>query len=809
MSDNTTSVKFKLNTFAIDGQLKNIIRRRVKKCNMILIEGIFLFNLYILHLCKFDFDISINSNTIRRCVRLLLRDSSSSRKGKNGDIPNQEEEDTLISIIFNQFNNLLFENRLDIFVDNEDATMKPIEYTCDVYFTNLIQHIETNFKRYQKKYLIAKLYYLLDGKLSQAEIRAIIYKIQQHINGNVEYNYISEHKLDRFTKIVNKTNEIRQIIDGFISSEKYTLKSKIQYDISHEKTIKLTSKQNILEYLKYFHLILEELNTLGIGGFNIVPQFRPKIRHITFDQRILCPIYNEWKNVNIGTNMFKQNYNKYFDMMFNIRHMNKYRHLLSTHPYITTFSTNGYEVSVHLEKIKTNRKKQKGFTKRKKKEQHLKIDFETEYKNWIKKQIGIKSLTFNVGDLKSTDDFILDTFDLGGADIGNQVVIDIEMQNGMHKTINKNYLNDIAHVTINRKKLDDFKSENSEMRVIDKKLSNCNTKTTDDQTYIKYMQEIRDNWDAIWEYHTKDKIFAINFDSYVNKDKAISRVAREIIRDIKDKSTVPKRYIKYFDDEMFEKTKDRPILLAVGNGNGTGTISNTKGTSPKGSIKKLINELSKYCIIIQTPEPNTSKYCSECMKSDHKSELQGVEVYKYPAKKNFKRENDNHERRFKETFTNFYSRCNGNVLCPPIEQRIKMTESAKHNTHVLKRKLHELKRANHKNKMTRELVQITKNEIDRLDGLVNEFECYDNESYRLRRCAARHLHSNNRCILLERNVNAAINMIKIMLTIITTGKLGNFAIKKNNSRNKKSNKNRKKRVSKKIKNVVRKTKKDA
>src|SRR5207253_10872252 len=73
---------------------------------------------------------------------------------------------------------------------------------------------------------------------------------------------------------------------------------------------------------------------------------------------------------------------------------------------------------------------------------------------------------------------------------------------------------------------------------------------------------------------------------------------------------------------------DKPILFAAGKGNGSMTISNTKGSGPKGPIKSLIKELSKYAVVVLTPEDNTSRLCNIC-----KEDVSHVEVFKTKSKK--------------------------------------------------------------------------------------------------------------------------------------------------------------------------------
>jgi len=56
----------------------------------------------------------------------------------------------------------------------------------------------------------------------------------------------------------------------------------------------------------------------------------------------------------------------------------------------------------------------------------------------------------------------------------------------------------------------------------------------------------------------------------------------------------------------------KPVLLFVGKGNGSLTISNVCGSGMKGPIKHIIHEMSKYCLVILVDEFKTSWTCHSC-----------------------------------------------------------------------------------------------------------------------------------------------------------------------------------------------------
>jgi len=468
LADPITTIKMKTNTFVTDNTITQILKRKVSKCNQISLESIFLFNVYIRYLCQNNIDVFVDLTTITRCHRFLLSGAQLYRKDADGNIPNKTEIDNLTIVVNKYFSKEKFSDRSDIFVDDENATSRPFDYISTVYFTNLIQHVEKNFKRYQNTYLIAKLTNILNGELSKKDINSIIYMIQNYVNKSISSEdeltgdnsaFKIDNRATKFNKIISKTDEIKRKIAEFIVSERHIVISTIGHEISREKIITVASNENILSYIKYFYFILGQLNKLIDTGFHLVPHFQLKIRHITFDCRSLCSIYEEWKDVKIGTTLFGANFNKYFDEMFQIRHMKKYKSLLVKYPIIRTFCTDGYTVSVHFEKEGRKINKTKGYGRKeedgKKYENQTKpevgkIDFEIAYHKWIKEQIGKKPLIFDAGDIYATEDFLIKTFNIGGGDPGNDVLENIEMRSGIHKSVNVQNENMLAYSRFER-----------------------------------------------------------------------------------------------------------------------------------------------------------------------------------------------------------------------------------------------------------------------------------------------------------------------------------------------------------------------
>src|SRR5207237_691535 len=89
-----------------------------------------------------------------------------------------------------------------------------------------------------------------------------------------------------------------------------------------------------------------------------------------------------------------------------------------------------------------------------------------------------------------------------------------------------------------------------------------------------------------------------------------------------------------------------------------------------------------------------------------------------------------------------------------------------------------------------------KKEIEVIEEKVQKLNCYRN-SYRLRRCANKHPFNGNRCLMIERNVNASINILQMMINIDT--KERKLYIEKNTKKKKKKTKKKKKKKKKKSK----------
>src|SRR6185369_8617793 len=72
MDENKMStIKIHLSDIA-SNNIQQIIRDRVFKTNKVILEGIYLFHIYLLHIISSDIHMEIVSRTVRRCMFCLL-----------------------------------------------------------------------------------------------------------------------------------------------------------------------------------------------------------------------------------------------------------------------------------------------------------------------------------------------------------------------------------------------------------------------------------------------------------------------------------------------------------------------------------------------------------------------------------------------------------------------------------------------------------------------------------------------------------------------------------------------------------------
>jgi hypothetical protein len=385
--------------------------------------------------------------------------------------------------------------------------------------------------------------------------------------------------------------------------------------------------------------MLETLEKLNVKRFDLMPHMQLGMHHVHLGSRYLSVIYNEWKKLKknkINIQDFAKNYEKYYKEMFNLNYFNKRKDLKNLIP--VSFSSDGIAISCMFRTEKKT--KIKSDNKDEKKKDIPKIDL-------AKLQI-IKG--FYDADEVLCNELFLNQFHIIGVDPGNADMLTCVSETGRTFVISKAFYYQIAHINANKKKRESLEKK-SEISEIFKLLALETHRTADINTYLKYFKKVCDNWNKIWNFYSSFKMNRLKFDGYIHKQRAITTIVRKITQkrhkqkrkqgkskesskeqdriniELKkqyenDKNkfdtnllsklgiNIDKTYSgtnKYFDKIKYEILKNLPILFAFGKGNGSLTISNTKGTGPKGPVKRILIELSKKALVLGTDENNSSK----------------------------------------------------------------------------------------------------------------------------------------------------------------------------------------------------------
>ena len=881
--DSASSVQCKLNSIIKGGtrdkiKLVKIFDNYVKIYNKIAIEGLHLFDLYILHLTTYNqLDTVIDTNTIARCMRLLV-DGVTFRKTKN--LISNTEIDLIKQVKDSKFNFKAPDDHT--FKTIGDSFLKPLDSFATTAITNTILLVQMNFKKYQSRYITYKLRsFVPDTIVSNTEIKFIVNRVQKLIND--EEIYESKHE-QKIKNIMNKLN-IDKKLNDFIKSEKDTLSNifhqKLKFS-NYGKQVDNVANKNLIRYLKYFSIMLTFIESVNGQRFSLVPHSQPQMNFIHFDSKSLYNVYCEWKNHTknkLTPEKFDEQFDFYLHKIFDIR--NKYRNLYRKFPSIRSIATNGLVISITFEKLRTvkyiadknirdeknkERKEKNEEIKQEIKEENNRIRNEqkmnvdgmsaeiksidnmlknciselnklnkkkkftendiddkyqlefmiedlTEQKSYLEsvrenytnkkeikeiKEIQKIPLTLNMKngiyyaeELTCTNE-ILNEYDVVGFDPGNSTMVDFSSESCVHSKINKMEYLDLAHILANTKWMQKmmceckYKIKDSDGKVIEVSIEQINReislntyKTADMDKYMRYVEAIRKYWNIIWLFNSQKSILNKKFDGYTFKQKAIAEIVRRIIKKLKDKKNID----EYRKDEFDENKFNKPKLIAFGLGNGSMTISNTKGSTAKGAIKMLILELAKQFPVILVQEDYTSQLCCDCGE-----QLEAVQTYQYQSvDKIIKKSEEVYEREYKKLENNKGLSKQEKINSALIEQEIYVQKNIKAIDETIRKRqeIHKLKKENKRK---------NGKEIEEKEKEVSNLGCYKN-CYSLRRCVKKHdivvvtdkdegnknkkiKRIEKRCKTIERNKNASINMIKVTKIIITEGHRGKFIKKK-------------------------------
>lgn len=227
--DGATSIQCKLNSIIKGGKnnkinLVKIFHNYVLAYNKIAIEGLHLFNIYILDLLKKnELDTIIDTNTIARCMRVLV-DDVEFRESK--DLNKNKEAVSIKSVKNNIFQFQAPDNHT--FKCNGNSYLKPLDSFATTSITNIHVGVERNFKKYQCRYIIYKLRtFAPETVVSNGELKFVLNCVQKLINDEKIHTSKYEQKITKITDKLNTNNKL----NDFIKSEKETISHIFQQKI--------------------------------------------------------------------------------------------------------------------------------------------------------------------------------------------------------------------------------------------------------------------------------------------------------------------------------------------------------------------------------------------------------------------------------------------------------------------------------------------------------------------------------------------------------------------------------------------------
>ena len=672
------AVKVRLKNIIKFKSMVPIIQKRVNITNEIWTEAYFLFNLLILDMLKSKKKIVINYNILERCILFVLNSENKVKKSKEDKEQHKTESDYIFKqldeIYKKEYNNLTIDTNVAKYRDIKSIG-RPFEYLSRQTIVNIKNHVQMNFIKFQKKYLMMLLLdFFNENKVRKNMRYSVVNFIQSNINNFsgklvIKSERIKEllHKdIELYCKIINMAVDI-------IPQEMYKLPTSLRGKIR-----KGNLKANFTDGIQYYHLMIDYLEKNNMKRFPLLPQFTFKNKYIKFDSRLLSTIYNEWRFVvlrdvyklnkrtiryflnicgklsptkykeisnpdmykgkcdfakekclsdteikhilylkkenlkhvktkhdipndfqltQIGIKDFERNFSDYRDRYFNFKQYN------TSDKNPISFMTNGYGACILFESFERFKKPPTSLIKEND-DQKINLD---EYQKGKKFQKGL----FDANDVYGSKNF-LNSYHKIGIDPGNDVILYCQSESGKTIQIKKSYYNEISHITQNNKKIKKYIKE-STIKDIYKKLTETNYKCTINlDMYKKYIEIYRSNRKDILDFYRQNKVMSLELDTFINKKKAIHTIVRKIVPKNNKVQSFRDNKNQYVDNELYDKVKCLPPLIAFGKGNGSITINNLKNNSPKGPVKTLAKELSRYCITIVTDEHNSSQCCNLC-----------------------------------------------------------------------------------------------------------------------------------------------------------------------------------------------------
>jgi len=614
-----SSIKCKLLTLVKDPKLVEIIKNCVILSNKVFFEGIFLLNMTILKQLESNQNIDVNLRLINQCINLVT--------------PNSKElqiMDDNTELLFNVFDN---EYSIDnnIVLEKFTSINRTLEYACKEYLTNIKNHCFMHFWKYQGKYI----YSIVSKKAERWSLKVNILRsmancIQSNMNTNTNIDMTNIKILSPNILKHKEFEIIKQIMVDIIIDESKNIPSELRNKDGKVTTVNLKREYNSV--LKYYYMLIKQLEENDRKRFSVLPQLSIGIRYIKFDTRTFCSIYNKWKGTSISIPTFESDKNKYFREIFTLENNKKIKDMYMKYSfeYPLSVATDGYtgvllfqkqvpkyideindvneidkvdDINDHIE-MKENDNSGKTKSKKIKKKVNL-------------TEINPKKGLYDADEVESTHEF-LNQFYKASIDPNMNNMLFCRYEDGLQVNITRGFYKQISHINrtnmLVKRQINEHK-----MNALYKELISTSRKTSKLSEYMKYVKIIRSNWDQIWNFYSRNQLLSLYFDVYIHKRKAITTIVRKLVpkkswRCIDSK--IDSMNLDYFDKEKHKDLYDLPILIAFGKGNGNTTISNLKNSSPKGPIKAIAKELARFCLVILTDEFRTSRLCSDCKEGE-------------------------------------------------------------------------------------------------------------------------------------------------------------------------------------------------
>jgi hypothetical protein len=488
---------------------------------------------------------------------------------------------------------------------------RPMEYFNTGFLANIINHVQVNFYKFQKRYVKAYVEWFLrktfksypnaslEKPLKGKQVAVLVWLVQRTLNKSSE-EIETDNKMMPPELLEKLLPHIKTMISKLLERLPEVLRDKVNHS---------NLKKNLSTSIRYFYHMSRVLTKLDKKSFSPVPRIGLHRHHFRFDSKYLCRIYNDWgrsmedpetkdQQKPIGKTEFEKDYMWYRDQMFDFT---KFYDSKKKPPPIT-FSTDAVSVSITLPGLadvgktllqQRKERAEKSYAKRAikvKKKKSVKVKPKKDRIISFDKELPKNGL-FEAADVRASDK-TLERVGIYGIDPNNKAMLACVKDNGDRVVVTKGEYNELSHITLNRKKKEKILEASPEIVKINAELSEFCIKSSSAIAYNGYIDVVVNNWDTLWDYHLNPKLAQLDYDTYHHSKLAVAKLCRKIVGR--------------------KKNRKKPIILAIGKGAGNMTINNTKNSSAHGPIKRFIMALQLLVIVLLVDEYNTSKICSGC-----------------------------------------------------------------------------------------------------------------------------------------------------------------------------------------------------